>query len=137
MSESTGGLRCSVVTPEGQHLDDAVASVVVPSHDGLLGVLPGHAPMLWRLGMGILRYRDEGGEEHVVLIDRGFGHVRDNEVSILTERVMRPDQISQGYAEEQLREAQVLTAETQEEVEKRNAAISWAKHLATLAELQQ
>lgn len=136
MANGNDCLRCSVVTPEGRHVDDEARSVVVPGHDGLMGVLPGHATMLCRLGMGILRYKDAAGKEHAVLVDGGFGHIRDNEVTVLTERVMRPEQISAGYAEEQLREAQVLTSKTLEEVEARDAAVRWAKYMEQLAQFQ-
>ena len=68
-------LRCIVITPETQAVDAEAKDVMLPAHDGLLGVLPGHAPFLCKLGMGLLRYRDMKSQEHAVFIENGFGHV--------------------------------------------------------------
>ena len=50
-------IQCVVVTPERTWLDELVNSVVLPAYDGELGVLPGHTPLIARLGYGELRTR--------------------------------------------------------------------------------
>ena len=98
-------LHCVVITPERQAVDAEAQDVMLPAHDGLLGILPGHARFLFKLGTGLLRYRDAQNREHVVFIERGFGHVRDNEVSILTTNAITKEDIDTSAAEAQLREA--------------------------------
>ena len=56
-----GQIQCVVVTPERTVLDEAVAFVAVPAYDGEVGFLPGHTPVIARLGHGALRIRDAGG----------------------------------------------------------------------------
>ena len=49
-------IELEVVTPQRHVLDEKVESVEMPSKDGYLGILPGHAPLLTELGLGILTY---------------------------------------------------------------------------------
>ncbi len=47
------------MTPERHVLQETVKSVEIPGKEGYLGVLPGHAPLITELGIGILTYRNE------------------------------------------------------------------------------
>ena len=134
MAETQEKLRCLVITPESAVLDTEVIEVVLPAHDGLLGILPNHGSLLCRLGSGLLRYRDSQKHEHNLFVDSGFGHVRQNELTVLTRQVVKPEDISQAEAKEQLIEAKALPVTTVEQVEARSAAIQRAKHLMLLAE---
>ena len=53
-------LQCIVVTPERTWLDELVESVVLPAYDGEIGILPGHTPLIARLGYGELRTKTGG-----------------------------------------------------------------------------
>ena len=48
-------LQCIVVTPEQTVLDEVADFIVLPIYDGELGVLPGRAALIGRLGFGRLR----------------------------------------------------------------------------------
>ena len=52
-------LQVVVVTPEKTLLDETVDFVALPLYDGELGVLPGRAPLIGRLGYGELRTKQE------------------------------------------------------------------------------
>ena len=54
MDSSSRTVQCVVVTPERAVLDEAVDFVALPMYDGELGVLPGRAPLIGRLGFGEL-----------------------------------------------------------------------------------
>ena len=77
-------LQCSVVTPTEQLLDAEVRSVVLPAHDGQMGVQRGHAAMLVQLGDGPLRVETATGPQ-TLQIHGGFAQIRDNVVTVLTE----------------------------------------------------
>ena len=47
--------RCKLVTPSSALLDGQVSYANVPVWDGLMGIQPGRAPILARLGLGELR----------------------------------------------------------------------------------
>ena len=53
-------------------LEDRTMAVVVPAYDGLLGILPRHAPMLALLGKGELRVRLKDGAERRFRVSGGF-----------------------------------------------------------------
>ena len=79
-------LQCVVVTPEKTWLDELVDSVVLPIYDGELGVLPGHTPVIARLGFGELRTKVGGARTIDYFVDGGFAQVRDDVVTVLTDR---------------------------------------------------
>jgi F-type H+-transporting ATPase subunit epsilon len=117
MVQSTTGraLQCVVVTPERALLDETVDFVVLPMYDGELGVLPGRAPLIGRLGYGELRIQ-RGGETRRYYVDGGFAQVRANTVTVLTARALKADEINETAAQQALQSAQAAapTAEARE-----------------------
>ncbi len=76
-------LQLVIVTPEMTTLDKEVDAVVVTLVDGEAGILPGHAPMIGRLGPGELRAR-VGSTEERFYVDGGNVQVESNVVCVLT-----------------------------------------------------
>jgi len=107
-------LRCVVVTPERAVLDEAVDFVALPMYDGEVGVLPGRAPFIGRLGYGELRIR-RGADTRRYYVDGGFSQVRANVVTVLTPRAVRAEDIDPAAAAEALEAAMApaATAEAQ------------------------
>ncbi|MCF7958883.1 MAG: ATP synthase F1 subunit epsilon [Phycisphaerae bacterium] len=126
-------IHCKIVTPESLAADANVSGVIIPVHDGLMGVLPGHAPFLCNLGVGLLRMQT-GEREETLFIDGGFAHIRENEVTILTRQALGRKDISHSEALTQLADAQVMPMTTATEVEARSLAVQRAKDLVKLVE---
>jgi F-type H+-transporting ATPase subunit epsilon len=101
---STRLVQCVVVTPERAVLDDHVDAVVLPMYDGELGVLPGRAPLIGRLGYGELR-TTKGTVTRRYFVDGGFAQVRENVVTVLTPRAMKAEEINIETANRALEEA--------------------------------
>jgi F-type H+-transporting ATPase subunit epsilon len=103
-THSSQALRCVVVTPERALLDAPADFVALPLYDGELGVLPGRAPLIGRLGVGELRVRRG---EHVdrYFVDGGFVQVRSNVVTVLTARALKAEDIDANAAEQALQAA--------------------------------
>lgn len=78
-------LTCIVVTPEETALEQKGEFIAVPLYDGELGVLDGRAPLIGRLGHGVLRVRQSSGAISRYRIDGGFVQIKDNVVSLITE----------------------------------------------------
>ena len=78
-------LQVRVVTPESPVYDGNADFVVVPAHDGEMGILPRHARFLGALGLGELRITS-GGTLQRYLLDGGFVQVSDGAVMVLCER---------------------------------------------------
>ena len=94
-------VHCVVVTPERAVVDAAADSVVLPVYDGELGVLPGRAALIGRLGYGELRIRNGQSVERY-FVDGGFAQVRANVVTVLTARAKKADEIDVAKAEQEL-----------------------------------
>lgn len=93
----TKTVQCVVVTPERTVLDASVDFVSLPMYDGELGVLPGRAALIGRLGPGELRIR-KGNETQRYFVDGGFAQVRADVVTVLTLRALKADEIDQQAA---------------------------------------
>ena len=80
-------LQCVVVTPEKAVFDEPADMVILPMIDGELGVQPGRAALVGRLGRGQLRLK-RGGETETYQLDGGFAQVRSDVVTVLTTRLV-------------------------------------------------
>jgi F-type H+-transporting ATPase subunit epsilon len=63
-----------LVTPERELWSGEATMVIAHGTDGDVGILTGHAPMLIRLAVSVLRIQHAGGEEKAA-VDGGFLHV--------------------------------------------------------------
>lgn len=79
-------LRVRLISPTEAAFEGEASAVVAPAHDGEVGILFGHAPMVVLLGTGELRIAGPD-EETRFRVSRGFLQVVDNDVSILAEEV--------------------------------------------------
>src|SRR5260370_8004706 len=104
-------LRCVVVTPERALLDAEVDFVALPMYDGELGVLPGRAALIGRLGPGELRTR-HGQDTNRFFVDGGFAQVRNNIVTVLTPRALKADEINRATAEPPLEASNTVPPHT-------------------------
>ena len=91
--------QCTVVTPELQALDESAEQVVLPGHDGQVGILTGRAPLLIKLGVGPLRVDLAGGGRKVFLVDGGVAQMRDDKLTVLTTVATESDQIDVAAAQ--------------------------------------
>jgi F-type H+-transporting ATPase subunit epsilon len=104
-----GQVRLIVVTPEKAVFDGVGEMIVVPMHDGELGVLPGRAALIGRLGAGELRLKGPAGTTRF-FIESGFVQVRDNVVSVLTGRARKAADITQAMADQAAAELEAMPA---------------------------
>jgi F-type H+-transporting ATPase subunit epsilon len=80
-----GVLSVKVVSPERIVFEDDAASLVVPAWDGMVGVLPKHAPMLALLGTGELSVDLQTGGSRSFQVSGGVMKVEKDHVTVLTE----------------------------------------------------
>jgi F-type H+-transporting ATPase subunit epsilon len=125
MSESSG-VHCVVVTPEKTELDTQCDSINLPMFDGEFGILPGRAPMVGRLGFGIMKLKN-GGKEERWFVDGGFVQVTRDGVYVLTNRLLKPEQIDRKSAEEELQRATEMVATTPQTRSVKERALAQAR----------
>lgn len=91
-----GYLTCKFVRPDKQIFEGKVASVVLATYTGELGVLPGHASEIYALGDGVVRMNllpEDGGGVRRVVVSGGYAEVHKNTVVVIADHARREDDI--------------------------------------------
>jgi F-type H+-transporting ATPase subunit epsilon len=124
-----GQIQLEIVTPARRVLSALVDSIEIPGKDGYLGILPGHAPLITELGIGMLSYV-QSGQTHYLTVIEGFAEVLGDRVIVLAEASERADEIDQARALEAAKRAQErLTKSGSSEVDWHRASVSLQRAL--------
>jgi F-type H+-transporting ATPase subunit epsilon len=97
--------QCVVVTPEQQVLDESCTQVILPAFDGEIGILTDRAPLLAKLGVGVLRLDFASGQKKSYFIDGGIAQMKDNHLTVLTTEAKLPEDIDAQSAKAEFDEA--------------------------------
>jgi F-type H+-transporting ATPase subunit epsilon len=89
---ATESIELQIVTPERHVLQENVQSVEVPGKEGYLGILPGHAPLITEIGIGVLSYRKDSETRYLTVIG-GYAEVLPHRVIVLAEVSERAEEI--------------------------------------------
>jgi len=119
---SSATFRCTVVTPERATLDCEASFVALPAWDGEIGILRNRAPLLCRLGIGLLRVESPAGDQ-VLLIDGGFAEMADNRLTILTSSAKRSEELDPADIEAGLEVARKVVVRDEASYKTRQDAV--------------
>ncbi|MCC6579439.1 MAG: F0F1 ATP synthase subunit epsilon [Phycisphaeraceae bacterium] len=125
--------QCTLVTPMEQVLSEPVTYASVPCWDGLLGVEPGRAPMLIKLGDGPLRLDFQQGGSRWFFLAGGFAQMVDNKLIVLTPEAIAAEQVVRQDAESGLKEALARAAVSEDDVATRQRAVKRGRCLMEIA----
>lgn len=114
-TKSLKPFNCSIVTPDAAVYEGEVLYASVPAWDGQVGVMHNQSPLLARLAIGPLRLDFAEGGRRWYLLEGGFAQVRDNNLTLLTERATGAEQLVIEEAEAELAEARAQKTATGEE----------------------
>jgi F-type H+-transporting ATPase subunit epsilon len=78
-------MHISVISAERSVFVGEADAVVAPAYDGLVGILPRHAPFMTLLGEGIVKIRQSGSLTRLQVMG-GFLQVASNVVRIVARR---------------------------------------------------
>ncbi len=98
-------LTLEIVTPDARVYSDTIDSVVIPTAEGEVGILPGHIPLLSQVEDGELRVT-KGNETQLLAVSGGFVEVVGDRVQVLAEHAITEEKIDEKAVEEALRRAQ-------------------------------
>jgi F-type H+-transporting ATPase subunit epsilon len=118
--------HCSVITPERVVVDTEATFVAFPAHDGEVGILPGRAPLLFRMGSGELRVQSPQGDQ-VLFVDSGFAQMLENRLTLLTQVARKIEEIDPAAVEKQLAEAHAMPMKTDAEFKARERVLRSAQ----------
>jgi F-type H+-transporting ATPase subunit epsilon len=128
-----------LVSPERLLLSRQVEMATIPSLEGDMGVLPGHAPMIVTLRGGVIRVRENGAETEALFVAGGFAEVSPERCTVLADEATPLNALSRAEAERRLAEAeQALAATTVEDTpERREAALNRVLSMRTMRDAAQ
>lgn len=93
-------IKLEIVTVEKLLYSDDVDMVVAPGSEGVMGILPNHAPLLSALNYGELIVRKQDEEEQAFAIGGGFIEVQPTKVTVLADAAERAEEIDEQRAAE-------------------------------------
>jgi F-type H+-transporting ATPase subunit epsilon len=117
-------IRLTILTPDAIAFDDAVEMLTFQSDGGMLGILPGHVPLITPLTAGELAVKQKGKERYLAVGD-GLADIRGEQVTVLTAMAMGVESIDEVKAAEARAAAEAKLKErlSAEEVASTNAAL--------------
>jgi F-type H+-transporting ATPase subunit epsilon len=98
-------LTLEIVTPEARVYSDTVDTVVIPTVEGEIGILPGHIPLVAQVGAGELR-ATKGGVTQLLVVGGGFAQVTGAKVSILADSAINEEKIDEHAVEDAMKRAE-------------------------------
>jgi F-type H+-transporting ATPase subunit epsilon len=98
-------LTLEIVTPENRVYNDTIDTVVIPTLEGEIGILPGHIPLLTQVADGELRVT-KGSETKALVVGVGFAEIEGDRVKILAEFAINEAQIDEEAAEKAIQRAE-------------------------------
>src|SRR2546423_11435851 len=115
--------RVEVLTPEGEVFNDEVEMVSTRTTVGSIGVLAHHQPLLGMLEPTELRlYRSESDVERFAQ-GEGYIQVGPENVLVLVEEALPPDQLNTADLEDRRRRAEQAAEQAEEGSEERRRAL--------------
>jgi F-type H+-transporting ATPase subunit epsilon len=106
-------LTLEIVTPEARVYSDTIDTVVIPTVDGEIGILPGHIPLLTQVEHGELCVTKDG-QSKFLAVGGGFAQIDGDKVSVLAEHAINEEHIDEKAVEEAMKRAEreIATAKT-------------------------
>jgi len=98
-------LTLEIVTPEAKVYSDTIDSVVIPTVEGEIGVLPGHIPLLTQVLHGELRVA-KGSATQLLAVSGGFAQIEGDTVRVLAEHAISEEKIDENAVEEAMKRAE-------------------------------
>ena len=120
-------MQFDLVSPERRLASLEVSAVQIPGSDGDLTAMPGHAPVITNLRPGILKVESSSGNKDYV-VTGGFAEIGEG-LSVLAERALPLDELSQDAFDEILEEAKVMYKKVEEEFQNQPGPVDDAAKL--------
>ena len=120
-------MQFDLVSPEQRLASLEVSAVRIPGADGDLTAMPEHAPVITNLRPGILKVEAPSGNKDYV-VTGGFAEIGEG-LSVLAERALPLDELSQDAFDEILEEAKFMYKRVEEEFQNQPGPVDDAAKL--------
>ncbi len=110
-----------LVSPERVLFSGDVDAVVLPATEGDMTVLAGHAPTMTALKTGFLVITNTPGNGRRVLVRGGFADINQNGLTVLAERALPAEELTQEILDHEILQAEMAYDATNEPAAKHAA----------------
>lgn len=133
MVETKGNMRVVILTPYKRLLDlSGVTELYLPIESGVIGVLPGHAPMVTAIGTGVVAY-SQNDISGFFKVAGGVAEITGGSVTLLVDVGEDAAQIDVARAKSSLERAQSrLVAKASENIDIKRAEAARLRALARI-----
>jgi F-type H+-transporting ATPase subunit epsilon len=102
-------IRCEIVSQDRMVYQGEADMVSLPGSEGMMGILPNHAPILTTLKLGVITVRSKGTEEYFTIAG-GIAEVQPDIVTILADAAENVAEIDEARAESARKRAEEILA---------------------------
>ncbi len=106
-----------ILSPERAFYTGDAVSMVIPTSDGMMGIMANHSPLAAAIPDGAISFTKPSGEKVICAVNRGMVDVGDNRVILLCESALSPDEIDE---EAERRELELSKSEMKKEQSKKD-----------------
>lgn len=96
------------VGPERTLYSGEVEAVQLPGSEGEMTVLPGHAPVLTTLKVGVITVQERSGSGKRIYVQGGFADIGPTSVTVLAERAAPIEEVTPAMIDKEIEAVQLL-----------------------------
>ncbi len=130
-------VQVDIVSAEREIFSGEAEMVFAPAILGEVGIAPGHAPMLSRLGPGEVRLRLGNSEESSFYVSGGLLEVQPKVVTILSDTAERAEDLDESLVLKAKEAAEIALADTDATIDYAKARVELAETIAQLQTIQR
>ena len=124
-------IKLEIVTPQKIAYEQNVELLEAPAIDGLIGILPRHAPLVTALKIGVIRVKN-GEEEILISISEGFMEVKPVGVNVVVRTAELPKEIDIERAEKAKKRAEQRLETDDSQIDEARAETALQRALSRL-----
>lgn len=129
--------QCRVVSAKESLFVGSVKMLIAAGHEGELGILAGHTPLITLLKPGVLRAIMADDSEEVIYVSGGVLEVQPHSVTVLADTAERAANLDEAKIAEARRAAEQMLANQSESLQTSAALAALAESLAQLQTIQK
>ena len=88
-----------ILTPYKKYMSRDITFLRVHNDDAVLGILPGHAPIITSVSISDMMIREENGKETLFAVGGGLLSIKDNVATLMVNSIESQDEIDFARAE--------------------------------------
>ena len=96
-------IKCSILTPEKLIYEGDVGLAVIQAHNGEIGFLYGHSPLISKLGIGEIRLHNPNNNVDRLMVEGGVVEIKNNNLIVLAEKIFNKSDLNSDEIKEKIK----------------------------------